>query len=110
MGYYKNIDASQQEDVDRIVRWWKENNNQIPEYVMKRVLADEKLLGDLLDAWEARTYAPKPASSHVSLQQPAKKQKADWSMGSKETKMFVWVYITTMALVLAGVVALAVTA
>ena len=53
---------------------------------------------------------PLPASRHVALrgQGRHRKPKADWSMTSGETKMFVTIYIATMCLVLVAVVLLAV--
>jgi len=100
MGYYKNIDADQQDKVDRIVRWYKENENILPPYIMKRILADGDLVNVLVEQWQ-EIPEPMPASRHVALRADRRKPKADWSMTSQEGKTFFVVSATTILLILA---------
>lgn len=55
MGYYKQQQIEQ--DVDRIVAWYGAHD-KLPVYVMNRILADKKLLEDLVEAWEIRENHP----------------------------------------------------
>mgnify|MGYP003647727397 FL=1 len=98
MGYHKNIDAEQQDKVDRIVRWYKEHDHILPPYIMKRILADGDLVDVLVEQWEK---IPVPVSRHVALQAERRKPKADWSMTSQEGKTFFIVSVTTVLLILA---------
>ena len=100
MGYYKNIDAEQQDKVDRIVRWYKEHDKILPPYIMNRILADGDLVDVLVEQWE-KIPEPVPASRHVALQAERRKPKTDWSMTSQEGKTFFIVSITTLLLILA---------
>lgn len=100
MGYHKNIDAEQQDKVDRIVRWYKEHDNILPPYIMNRILDDGDLVDVLVEQWE-KIPEPVPASRHVALQAERRKPKADWSMTSQEGKTFFIVSVTTVLLILA---------
>lgn len=55
MGYYK--EQALEEDVDRIVAWYGAHD-KLPVYIMNRILADKKLLEDLVEAWESRQSHP----------------------------------------------------
>jgi hypothetical protein len=55
MGYYKQQEIEQ--DVDRIVAWYGAHD-KLPVYIMNRILADKKLLDDLVEAWEIRQGHP----------------------------------------------------
>jgi hypothetical protein len=55
MGYYKQQAIEQ--DVDRIVAWYGAHD-KLPVYIMNRILADKKLLEDLVEAWEIRESHP----------------------------------------------------
>ncbi len=74
MGYYKNIEVEQQEQVDQIVRWYKTNADEVPAYLMSLIINDATFLTKVIDAWEDIELAtlgepkPRPASDHVALQ------------------------------------------
>jgi hypothetical protein len=55
MGYYKQQEIDR--DVDRIVAWYGAHAD-LPVYIMNRILADKKLLDDVVEAWEARGAHP----------------------------------------------------
>lgn len=99
MGYYKQIDAEQQAEVDRVVRWWRDNHKHIPNYVMSRILADKKLLDDLMEAYEFDLF---------KSTRRVRKPKADWSMSHGQAKTFVLtmfiLWAVAFALVVAGLV------
>lgn len=117
MGYYKNMEIELQENletdsqqkIDRITRWYNEHQHAVPSYIFNRIVSDVDLLGEMVEAW-VEIPEPLPASSHVALQSRPRhrKPKTDWSLNSKETKMFMTLYISTMSLVLVAVIGLAV--
>lgn len=97
MGYYKRLDSEQQAEVDRTVRWWRDNHENIPTYVMHRILADKKLLDDLMDAWDYEIFKT------PSRKRPAK---SDWSMTHKQAKTFIGTMFTLSAVTLTLVIVL----
>ena len=74
MGYYKQLEISQQADVDRIVQWYKAHRDVLPPYVLEWVHERDERLWALIQRWENDTPAPKPASEHVALQPQTRKQ------------------------------------
>jgi hypothetical protein len=74
MGYYKQLEISQQADVDRIVQWYKAHRDVLPPYVFEWVHERDERLWGLIQRWENDTPAPKPASQHVALQPETRKQ------------------------------------
>ncbi len=74
MGYYKQLEISQQADVDRIVQWYKAHRDVLPPYVLEWVHERDERLWALIQRWENDTPAPKPASEHVALQPETRKQ------------------------------------
>jgi hypothetical protein len=68
MGYYKQLEISQQTDVDRIVQWYKAHRDVLPPYVLEWVNERDERLWSLIQRWENDTPAPKPASEHIALQ------------------------------------------
>lgn len=92
MGYFKKIDAEQQSEVDRIVRWWRDNHNQIPSYVMSRVLVDEELLNDLVTAYEEQLEL---------LPRRQRPPKNSWAMNHRQAKTFILTMFTLWVVVFA---------
>lgn len=68
MGYYKELAISQQDDIDRIVRWYKAHAEVLPTYVLEWVNERDERLWGLIQAWEKQPAQPKPATEHVALQ------------------------------------------
>lgn len=68
MGYYKQQQISQQEEIDRLVAWYRYHRDLLPGPYMKLLLENDELLQASMEAWERLPFAPKPASSHVALQ------------------------------------------
>ena len=68
MGYYKQLEVSQQTDVDRIVQWYKAQRDVLPPYVLEWVNERDERLWSLIQRWEKQPAQPKPASEHVALQ------------------------------------------
>jgi len=74
MGYYKQLEISQQADVDRIVQWYKAHRDVLPPYVLEWVHERDERLWGLIQRWENDTPAPKPATEHVALQTQTRRQ------------------------------------
>jgi hypothetical protein len=74
MGYYKQLEITQQTDVDRIVQWYKAHRDVLPPYVLEWVNERDERLWSLIQRWENDTPAPKPASKHVALQPQSRRQ------------------------------------
>ena len=68
MGYYKQLEITQQTDVDRIVQWYRAHAEVLPPYVLEWVNERDERLWGLIRRWENDTPTPKPASEHVALQ------------------------------------------
>jgi len=88
MGYFKKLDVEQQSEVDRIVRWWRDNHEQIPSYVMSRVLVDDKLLDDLVTAYEEQLEL---------LPRRQRPSKNSWAMNHRQAKTFILAMVTLWA-------------
>ncbi len=76
MGLYKNIDAAMQEAIQNpalqdTVRWYAKHVHQLPPELMRAILTDEDFFQKALTVWDNERFGPKPASSHVALQEPA---------------------------------------
>ena len=74
MGYYKQLEISQQTDVDRIVQWYKAHRDVLPPYVLEWVHERDERLWALVQRWEKLPAEPKPASEHVALQPQSRRQ------------------------------------
>lgn len=68
MGYYKQLEITQQADVDRIVQWYRAHAEVLPTYVLEWINERDERLWGLIQRWEKETPAPKPATEHVALQ------------------------------------------
>lgn len=67
MGYFKNEQVANQEDVDRLVGWYRWHRDKLPVDYMQWLLKDDELLWKAIEMWERQPYPPRPASSHVAL-------------------------------------------
>ena len=75
MGVYKNIDAAMQEAIQdpalrETVDWYAAHLDKLPAELMKAILSDEDFFQKALTVWDNERFAPRPASSHVALQEP----------------------------------------
>ena len=75
MGVYKNIDAAMQEAMQdpalrETVDWYAAHLDKLPAELMRAILSDEDFFQKALTVWDNERFAPRPASSHVALQEP----------------------------------------
>ena len=76
MGLYKNIDAAMQEAIQDpalqdTVDWYAKHVHQLPAELMRAILTDEDFFQKALTVWDNERFGPRPASSHVALEEPA---------------------------------------
>lgn len=74
MGYYKQLEITQQADVDRIVQWYKAHAEVLPPYVLEWINERDERLWGLIQRWEKQPAQPKPATEHVALQPQTRRQ------------------------------------
>lgn len=83
MGYCNQLGISQQDDVDRMVVWYKASGQNLPPYLHKWLLARDERVWGAIQAWEKQDVAtkisevvrsPKPASEHVALQPQTRRE------------------------------------
>lgn len=74
MGYYKNIEIALQDDVDRLVSWYKAHDHALPPYVLEWIVERDERLWPLVRRWEKLPPKPKPATEHVALQPQTRRQ------------------------------------
>lgn len=67
MGYFKQQEVADQEQVDRLVAWYKYHQDKLPTSYIQWLLKDDELLWKAIEYWETVPYGPKPARSHVAL-------------------------------------------
>lgn len=68
MGYFKQQEIAEQENIDRIVAWYSSNWARVTDEHMDWLLEDEDRLWREILLWEYAAVAPpKPARSHVAL-------------------------------------------
>lgn len=67
MGYFKQEAISDQEQVDRLVAWYRWHRDKLPQSYIDWLLKDDELLWKAIEHWERVPYAPKPATAHVAL-------------------------------------------
>lgn len=67
MGYFKQEAISDQEQVDRLVAWYRWHRELLPESYIQWLMKDDELLWKAIEQWERVPYAPKRATSHVAL-------------------------------------------
>jgi len=70
MGYYNRLEVGEQENVDKIVRWYRDHRDVLPPYLLNMIVNDEEFLGRAMWLWEGLVPEPKPAAEHVALQEP----------------------------------------
>jgi len=68
MGYFNKLEVSIQDDVDRLVAWYKAHADELPPYVLEWIVERDERLWALVQRWEKQPAQPKPASEHVALQ------------------------------------------
>jgi hypothetical protein len=68
MGYFNKLEVSVQDDVDRLVQWYRAHADVLPPYVLEWVVERDERLWALVQRWEKQPAQPKPASEHVALQ------------------------------------------
>jgi hypothetical protein len=68
MGYFNKLEVSVQDDVDRLVTWYKAHADVLPPYVLEWIVERDERLWALVQRWEKQPAEPKPASEHVALQ------------------------------------------
>lgn len=83
MGYYKQLEISQQADVDRIVSWYKAHAEVLPPYVLEWINERDERLWGLIQRWEKQPAQPKPASEHVALQPQSRRQARELETASE---------------------------
>ena len=83
MGYYKDLAISQQDDVDRIVSWYKAHAEALPPYVLEWINERDERLWSLIQRWEKLPAQPKPASEHVALQSQTRRQARELGKASE---------------------------
>ena len=83
MGYYKQLEVSQQTDVDRIVQWYKAHRDVLPPYVLEWINERDERLWSLIQRWEKQPAQPKPASEHVALQPQTRRQARELDKASE---------------------------
>ena len=109
MGYYKNIRTLEQQKVDDIVRWWKDHEPILPEYLLRLIVAEDKFLWAAIEAWEdndfstdvnilsAKRMSRKESDRILRLE----RRQAFWSMTWQETR-FVTVALFTSLVTIVG--------
>jgi hypothetical protein len=68
MGALKQQAIAEQEDVDRLVAWYRWHKDKLPASYIQWLLKDDELLWKAIEHWEKVPYAPVPATRHVALQ------------------------------------------
>ena len=68
MGYFNKLEVSIQDDVDRLVSWYRAHADELPPYVLEWIVERDERLWALVQRWEKLPAQPKPASEHVALQ------------------------------------------
>jgi len=74
MGYFNKLEVSIQDDVDRLVSWYKAHDGALPPYVLEWIVERDERLWALVQRWERLPAQPKPASAHVALQTQTRRQ------------------------------------
>lgn len=77
MGYFKNEIVNDQEQVDRLVAWYRFHRDKLPESYMQWLLGQDELLWASIKDWEERPYPPVPASAHVANRDWARVERLD---------------------------------
>lgn len=67
MGYFKNQQIAEQENVDRLVGWYRYHEDKLPASYIEWLLEDDDLLWASIEHWENVPYAPISAKKHVAL-------------------------------------------
>ena len=68
MGQIKQQAIADQEQVDRLVAWYRWHQDKLPASYIHWLLEDDELLWKAIEQWERVPYRPKSAFDHVALQ------------------------------------------
>lgn len=110
MGYYKQLEVSQQDDVDRTIAWYKASGQYLPKYLHNWLLLRDERLWGAIQAWEKQPVEPKPAADHVALQAPQiTRKQALWlernktvvSLTNRDYNTILGVLVGTVAVIVA---------
>ena len=96
MGYFNKLEVSIQDDVDRLVAWYKAHADELPPYVLEWIVERDERLWALVQRWEKLPAQPKPASEHVALQPQSRRQTRELEKSSNLihfTKSDYWVLV-----------------
>lgn len=74
MGYFNKLEVSIQDDVDRLVTWYRAHDGALPPYLLEWIVERDERLWALVQRWEKQPAQPKPASEHVALQPQSRRQ------------------------------------
>ena len=74
MGHFNRLEVSIQDDVDRLVAWYKAHDGALPPYVLEWVNERDERLWSLIQRGEKLPPQPKPASEHVALQPQTRRE------------------------------------
>ena len=83
MGYFNKLEVSIQDDVDRLVSWYKAHDGALPPYVLEWIVERDERLWALVQRWERQPAQPKPASEHVALQTQTRRQARELDKASE---------------------------
>ena len=73
MGYYKQLEITQQDDVDRLVAWYRASGSNLPEYLREWLLERDERVWGAIQRWETNPVPPKRAELHVALEQQTRR-------------------------------------
>ena len=76
MGGFSNIEVAMQEAYRNpafrdTVDWYAEHIDKLPAGLMRAILSDDDFFQKALTVHDNERFGPRPASSHVALQEPA---------------------------------------
>ena len=101
MGYFNNQEVSQQGDVDRIVAWYSANKD-VPNYLLNRVLSEEKLMWEMVEAWESLP-TPSPKRQRKGRRSTYRKPGVDpATIGAIGIVLAIWIIVLTAVAFLGG--------
>jgi hypothetical protein len=102
VGYYQNLEVAQQDDVERLVAWYREHEDVLPKYILEWLMKRDERVWQVIQLWETERFQPKPAVEHVALQPvQRKKVKVQRSIRLSMTEYYAF---SVFMLVLMGVV------
>ncbi len=109
MGYYKQQEISEQEQVDDIIRWWKSHEGQpIPLYLMSTVVEDARFFAKVLEKWEGHIDIGLGAKRMTRKESEAllrdRKRRLFWMMDWRETRVITIALFASLILNICSVI------